>query len=199
MVDVLNLLDPRIHVLADLVEGARVVRRVHHAHLGERRVERRQALHRRAGPWVFVVVQRQRPVVVVDRDDAPVEVARIDRRRRARLALHAEPVAIFAREPFDGGDKVCRDALRHERILRVEMCVVRRKAVHVERRRARHRLDATRDNERLLAGHHAHGGHVHGLLGGAAEAVERDAGHRHRPARVERGHPGDVHRVVTDA
>ena len=43
------------------------------------------------------------------------------------------------------------------------------------------------------------GGEVDGLLARAAEAVEGDAGGVERPAGVERGHAGDVHRVVAAA
>ena len=108
----------------------------------------------------------------------------------------ARPSHCSRREALDGGDQVGGDALGDHRVLLEEVRVVGGEAVDVHRRRPRHRLDAAGDDEVLVAGQHAHGGEVDGLLARAAEAVEGDAGRVERPAGVERGHAGDVHRVV---
>lgn len=71
--------------------------------------------------------------------------------------------------------------------------------VDAHRRGPGHGLDAAGDDEVLLARNDAHGCDVHGLLAGAAEAVERDPGDGGRPAGIEGGHAGDVHRMVADA
>ena len=147
----------------------------------------------------LVVVEGQAAVVVEDRDEGSLEASLGDGHLGAVLAVDGELVALLAGEPLDGGDQVGRDALRDHRVLLAEVGVVGGEAVDVQRRRPRHRLDAAADDEVLEAGQDARGGEVHGLLARAAEAVERDAGRVERPAGVERGHAGDVHRVVAAA
>ena len=84
-------------------------------------------------------------------------------------------------------------------VLLVEVRVVRGEAIDAEWRGAGHRFDASGDHQVLVSGHDAHRGHVHRLLSGTAEAVQRDARNRYWPAGIERGHAGDVHRMVADA
>jgi hypothetical protein len=50
-----------------------------------------------------------------------------------------------------------------------------------------------------MAGQHRQRSEVHGLLAGAAEPVDRDAGGVEVPTGVERGVAGDVHGVIAGA
>ena len=63
-------------------------------------------------------------------------------------------------------------------------------------RRARHRLDATGDDDVVVPGHHTGGGEVHRLLARSALAVDGHAGHGLRPARREHRGAGDVERLL---
>ena len=108
-----------------------------------------------------------------------------------------------AREALDAGDEVGRDALRDQRVLLADQRVVAvhraRHAVVAVAERTAHRLDATTDDEVLVARQHAGGGHPDGLLAGAAEAVDGQAGRGERPAGRQHGEAGDVGAVVADA
>ncbi len=72
---------------------------------------------------------------------------------------------------------------------RVRVAAVGQRGAH---RGARHRLDATGDDDVVVAGHHTGGGEVHGLLAGAALAVDRHTGHRLGPAGGQHRGAGDV-------
>ncbi len=59
-------------------------------------------------------------------------------------------------------------------------------------RRARHRLDAARDEEVAVTGHHCVACANDGGQPRCAQSVDGDAGHRLREPGEERGHPRDV-------
>ena len=173
----------------------------HHvrAHPGKAGGELGQVGQRGSCTRVLVVIQRQRAVVVEDRHQRTVEAALANRLGRAGLAVDGELIELLARKALDGGDEVGRDALRHHVVLVAKVIVVGREAVDVHRCRTRHRLDATSNHQILEAGQDARCREVDRLLARTTEAIERDTGRLCRPARVERRHPRDVHRVVAAA
>ena len=176
----------------DAVDGGAVDRRG--AEGGERRVEAGEVVEGGAGAEVLVALEdhlagRRIP----DREQAAVEEAVLDRRRRPALRLAGEAVDVLAREPLEGGDQVGADPLGHLEDLGPQVGVVAVEPRPVgAHRHPRHRLDAAGDRHLLLAAHHPGGGEVHRLDAGAAEAVEGDAGDLLGPAGGEDGVAGDV-------
>ncbi len=63
-------------------------------------------------------------------------------------------------------------------------------------RGARHRLDATGDDDVVVAGHHAGDGEVQRLLAGAALAVHGDTGDGLGPSGGQHGGARDVERLL---
>ena len=129
-------------------------------------------------------------VVVLDGNEAGVEASFLLGDGTAPLAFRRVGVEFFATEAFEGGDQVCRDALGHHGVKRIEVAVV---AVHARLVRAHgnpgHGFHTAADDQVLLARHDPHGGKVDGLLPRAAETVEGDpGGTRFGPARVQHRH-----------
>jgi hypothetical protein len=165
-------------------------------HLREARLQRGETLERRLGPRVFVLRECNRAVFVPDRDQAPVEPPLLLSGRRALLAREPDLIAVAPRPAVERRDQVGRESLRHLRMLGEQVRVVRVEAVGAVARGSAHRLDAAADHQILVACEHAHRGERHGLLPRAAETVQRHAGHRDRPSRVEHRHASDIVRVV---
>ena len=76
------------------------------------------------------------------------------------------------------------------------MGVVRSETVDVQADGSRHRLDTAGHDHVLVARQYGHSGERDGLLTRTAEPVQRHARCIERPTGVERGHAGDVHRVI---
>jgi len=196
--DVVDLLDLRVDLLRLLVERQLVALLHVLAELGERRLELAEGLERRLRARELLVIEHDRAVERAHGDDALREPAFLHRPLGVHLAGEGEAIAVVAGEALERRDEVGRDALRHERVQRAQVTVVAVDAGAVRTHRlARHALDTAADDELLLARHHAHEGEVHRLLAGAAETVQRDAGHLDRPARREHGHARDAATLLT--
>ncbi|VIO77814.1 hypothetical protein CI41S_60700 [Bradyrhizobium ivorense] len=117
-----------------------------------------------------------------------------NRRGRALLALVAERVDVFARNPLHGRDGIGADALVGLRVAGAQPQIA---IVHHERPLAaaaihRHHFGAAGDHQILGARHDGIGGHVDAGDARAAEAIERDARGAHVVAGIERRHPAEI-------
>ncbi len=187
-----HVLDVEVGILLvdQLTEGGVVLVPVVR-HCGKARGERGERFHRGLGTRELLVVERDRAVEVLDRDQALVEPAFLDRAVRPRLRLRGQRVQCFARDPFEGRDRVGADPLMG---LRVDLTQMEVASTHREQALLRrgHHLGPTADDEVLHPGHDGVGRDVVSRDPRAAEAVERHAARAHVVARVQRRHPTEV-------
>ena len=108
VMDVVELLDLRIALLRHRIEAREF------AQLRERRLERRQRLHRRIGAHMLVMVEDGLAENVLHRHDRLLEIAVLPRIRRALLAFDRIGVDVVAREAVERRDQIGADALRRE-------------------------------------------------------------------------------------
>ena len=145
------------------------------------------------------MVEGDRAVEVVHRDQAAVEAALGDRLGGALLRLGGEVVERLAGDAFERGDGVGAHALVRLRVDRLEVRVA---GTHDGRQAPsfgeRHHLGAAADDEVLHAGHDHAGREVVRRDARAAEAVERDAARLDVVAGVERGHAAEVAALLPD-
>ena len=135
--------------------------------------------------WVFIYCKSECSVIVINRNERPFKTTFANCDCCTTLTLHCKCVALFACEPFNCGDEVCRDSLRDHVVLITKVSVVRSEAIHMHWRWTRHGFHATSNNDLLHAREHAHGGEVHGLLSRPTETVQSDARSLESPSCVE--------------
>ena len=200
---VVKMLDLEVGIfLVDLaaIGGALLVERMI-GHRDEGWLEAGEAFGGRVGAREFVLGQHDAALVVLHRDQAPVEAAFGDRDRGAALAFQPERIQGFARNSLHRGDGVAADALVRLRMHLRQALVA---GAHAERRLAgghvlgghrsgeRHHLGAAGDHDVFHAAHDLRGGKVHRGDAAAAEAVQRGAGGLDVVAGVERRHAAEV-------
>ena len=191
-VDVVDLLDVVVLLQRHVVEAA------HRADAVERRLELAKTLQRGFGAHVLVVLEDDKPVLVLDGYDGLGEVAA--RPCRGGLLLRPQCVAVdvLAGEALDGGDQVRADALRHEADAVVGLGVGGPCAAVGAHRDAAHRLDAAGQHQIVPAGAHLLRGGVDGLEAGCTEAVELEPAGGLWQLGHECGGAGDVAALVPD-
>src|SRR5207248_604905 len=101
MVDMVDALELRIRTEAHVVEGLPETAVRFAAHRFEARRQLGQPLDCRSRPRMFVVVEGDRPVVVVNRYDRTVEPTFGHCNGSPFLALNGERIAVGARESFE--------------------------------------------------------------------------------------------------
>ena len=89
-----------------------------HAHLFERRVQRRKGLHIRIRSNVLVVIEDDGIVLIGHRHDRILEPLVLPSFRRAPLRFDGVSIDVVAGEPILGGNQVRRYSLLH--IVRLE-------------------------------------------------------------------------------
>ena len=154
---VVDLLDPVVLLQRDGVEAA------HLAHHLEGWLELAERLDGRARADELVVVEHGVLVDVLDGDDRAREAALLLRLGGALLRAGGVSVDILAAELLDRRDQVRADSLGNEGGVVIGLRIHRPGAAVGAHRHARHRLDATGEDEVLPAGGDLLGGDVHGL------------------------------------
>src|ERR1700674_2056821 len=113
---VLDVVDLWIRLQTHLIERAVETLKGVATHLLERRREPGHRFERGPRPRMLVVVEGERPVGVMNRDDASAKPTLGLRGRGARLALDGIRVDVLAGEALDCRDQIGGNALWDERV-----------------------------------------------------------------------------------
>ena len=118
--------------------------------------------------------------------------------RRSLLREQGKAIHIFPGEPFQRGDQVGADALRHDLKLADHLVIFPHGPAVGAHGHARHRFDAPGHDQLLPTGAYFRGRQIDRLQPRSAETVELDAGNIEIPPGVERRGSGDVAALLLD-
>ena len=161
---------------------------------GEGRLQSGKAFERGLRPRILLAIQRKAAVLAVNRHQAPVEMAALDRGSRALLAFQTQRIDIPSGNALERRHRIGADALMR---LRVPGAQTKIAIVHHERPLSptafhRHHLGAAGDHEIFGTRHDGVGGHVDAGDPGPAEPVQRDAARTHIISGIERRHAAEI-------
>jgi hypothetical protein len=121
------------------------------------------------------LVEDGQAIDVLDLQDRAAKASLVPCRGGALLALNCISVDVVAREAVFGGNKVGRDALRHEIMRNRDRWIDRPGTARCADADPAHRFDAATDRHVLLSRHDLRRSKIHRVETGSAEAVDLHA------------------------